>query len=129
MAESSQQDRISPVFRGPRASGHVSLRWGGASRLSRNAALDGGELRAPGQRVVAGTRQADRLLRDEPARLGAHHGDAIAQQDRLVDVMGHEHDGLAVVAPEIEQLGLQGAPGQRVERGEGLVHEQHGVVG
>ena len=55
-----------------------------------------------------------------------HHGDAVAEQDRLVDRMGDEHHGLALVGPlhELQQLLLQDLAGLRVERGERLVHQQ-----
>ena len=32
------------------------------------------------------------------------HGDAIAEQDRLVDVVGDEHDGLVQLALEAQEL-------------------------
>ena len=55
-----------------------------------------------------------------------HHRDAVAEHDRLVDRMGDEHHGLALVGPlhELQQLLLQDLAGLRVERGERLVHQQ-----
>ncbi len=56
--------------------------------------------------------------------------DAVGQQDRLVDVMGDHEDGLVGAAPDLQQLVLDGAAGQRVQRAERLVQEQQlGVVG
>ena len=55
-----------------------------------------------------------------------HHRDAVAEQDRLVDRMGDEHHGLALVRAlhELQQLLLQDFARLRVERGERLVHQQ-----
>src|SRR5258707_659922 len=66
----------------------------------------------------AAEREVDDLL-DLP-RPRAHHGDAVAEHDRLVDRMGDEHDGLALVRPlhQVQQLLLQGLAGLRIERGE-----------
>ena len=63
------------------------------------------------------------LMRPGRAR---HHRDAVAEQDRLVDRMGDEHHGLALVRPlhELQQFLLQDFAGLRVERGERLVHQQ-----
>ena len=60
----------------------------------------------------------------------AHHRDAIAQQDRLVDRMGDEYHGLALVGPlhESKQLLLQDLARLRVERRERFVHQQNGWV-
>ena len=56
----------------------------------------------------------------------AHHRDAIAQQDRLVDRMGDEDHRLALVGPlhEGKQFLLQDLARLRVERSERLVHQQ-----
>ncbi len=40
----------------------------------------------------------------------------IAQQERLVDVVGHEHDGLVELALQADQLRLQLGPHDRVDR-------------
>ena len=57
------------------------------------------------------------------------HGDAVAEQDRLVDVVGDEHDGLVQLALQLEELLLQLGPHDRVDGAERLVHQQHGRVG
>ena len=69
-------------------------------------------------------RHVEHLLDAAGAR--AHHRDAVAEQDRLVDRMGDEHHGLALIRPlhELQQLFLQDFAGLRVERGERLVHQQ-----
>ena len=68
-----------------------------------------------------------RLLAPRPR---AHHHDLVAERDGLVDAVGDEHDRLAGVGPDPQQLLLQHRLGQLVERRERLVHEQHlGVVG
>ncbi len=56
-------------------------------------------------------------------------GDAVGQLDRLVDVVGDEHDRLVHPALQVEQLVLQPGAHDRVDRGVGLVHEQHGWIG
>jgi hypothetical protein len=69
-------------------------------------------------------RHVEHLL--DAARARAHDRDAVAEQDRLVDRMGDEHHGLALVGPlhQREQLLLQDLARLRVERGERLVHQQ-----
>ena len=56
-------------------------------------------------------------------------GDAVGHLDRLVHVMGHEHDGLADSRLEAEELVLQAVAPDGVDRPEGLVHEHHRRVG
>src|SRR5581483_11324535 len=50
-----------------------------------------------------------------------HH--PVRQRDRLLEVMGDEHNGLAVGGPELEKLVLHELAGLDVERGERLVHQ------
>ena len=52
-----------------------------------------------------------------------HDADPIRQQDRLGDVVGDEHDGLAGLVPDIDQLALHASAGLRIERAERLVHQ------
>ena len=56
-------------------------------------------------------------------------GDAVAEAERLVEVVGDEDDGLLEPALQLHELVLHLAPDQRVERREGLVHEQDLGVG
>jgi hypothetical protein len=58
-----------------------------------------------------------------------HDRDAVAEQHRLVDVVGDEHDGLAEIALEPLELLLERAAADRVDGAERLVHQQHGRVG
>ncbi len=69
-------------------------------------------------------RHVEHLL--DAAGTRAHHRDPIAEQDRLVDRMGDEHHGLALVGPfhERKQLLLQDLAGLRVECRERLIHQQ-----
>ena len=77
-------------------------------------------------------RSGEQLLRGgvllEVAAL-AHHRDAVAESHRLVDVVRHEHDGLAHRLLQPEELLLQPVARDRVDRAERLVHEQHGRIG
>ena len=54
----------------------------------------------------------------------AHHGDAVPQAHGLVEVVGDEQDRLAELALQVDELVLHLPADERVERGEGLVHEQ-----
>ena len=68
-----------------------------------------------------------RTLR-EGAVLG-EDGDAITEPDRLVDVVGDEHDRLADAGLDREQLVLKMGAGDRVECAERFVHQQHRRIG
>jgi hypothetical protein len=59
------------------------------------------------------------------ARPPRHHDDLVGKIDRLLDVMGDEHDSSLVGAANAQQFVLQDEPGLRVERSERLVHQQH----
>ena len=59
----------------------------------------------------------------------AEHRDLVAELDRLVDVVGDEHDRLAQLGLQPEELVLQALADHRVDRAERLVHQQHGRVG
>ena len=90
-------------------------------------------LRARGTRATnsfAGSREqvgGRPVLLEHPADV--EDGDAVAQLDGLVDVVGDEHDRLAHASLEGEQLVLQAGPHDGVDRAEGLVHQQDGRVG
>src|SRR6185312_7079982 len=51
--------------------------------------------------------------------------DACAEQQRFDDIVGDVDEGLPSLVPNSRQLDLQAALGDRVEGGEGLVHEQN----
>ena len=53
-----------------------------------------------------------------------HDHDLVAEQERLVDVVRDEHDGLAELALQSQQLLLQFGAHDRVDGAERLVHEQ-----
>ena len=80
---------------------------------------------------VVGRAGQDRLggvvLRDLRALL--EDQDPVAELDRLVDVVGDADDRLAQLALDGEQLVLQPLAGDRVDRAERLVHQDHGRVG
>ena len=59
----------------------------------------------------------------------SHHGDPIAEPQRLVHVMGDEDDGLLRLGLDAADFALQRLAGRRVERAEGLVHEHDVRVG
>ena len=71
-----------------------------------------------GGRVVLGQDAAD-----------VEDRDAVAHLDRLLDVVGDEHDRLAHLVLEAQELVLEPHSGDGVDGAEGLVHEQHGRVG
>ena len=56
-------------------------------------------------------------------------GDHGRQPQRLVDVVGDEHDRLAGRPVDAGELALQRIAGDRVDRGEGLVHQQELGIG
>ena len=73
--------------------------------------------------ATACRRQAVQLGLDL-ARVRREQQDPTADRDRLLDRVGDEEHGEAGVVPEPQQLVLHLAAGERVERGEGLVHQQ-----
>ena len=52
-----------------------------------------------------------------------HHRDEVAHLDRLVDVVGDEHDRLREVLLEAQELVLEPLADDRIDGAEGLVHE------
>src|SRR3981081_4784552 len=56
----------------------------------------------------------------DAARPGREHQDAVGQQQRLVDRMGDEQHGRALLFPDLQKLVLQLAAGLSVERTERL---------
>jgi len=63
-------------------------------------------------------------LRDHAPRMRGEQRDPVADAQRLLDRMGDEQQGEAHVVPQLEQFVLHAPARQRVERGEGLVHQQ-----
>ena len=58
-----------------------------------------------------------------------HDGDAIGEPDRLVEIVGDEHDGLLQHRLEAQEFVLHLPPDQRIERGERLVEKPDVGVG
>ncbi len=80
-----------------------------------------------GARIVlpARLRQVDIDDLVDAAGAGTEQHDALAQVHRLADIVGDEDDGHAAARPHLQQLAAQHLAGHGVERGEGLVHQQH----
>ena len=68
-----------------------------------------------------------RVLQEGTA--AAEHRHLVAELDRLVDVVGDEHDGLAEFALQPQDFGLQILAHHRVDGTERLVHQQDRRVG
>ena len=84
----------------------------------------------PRDELVRGVRQQllRRLVLGEDAAL-AQDRDPVADEDRLVDVVGDEDDRLPDLAVDPQQLLLQPGARDRIEGAERLVHQHHGRVG
>ena len=70
------------------------------------------------------------IAKSERMRAGirAEHDDAVGQQNRFFNVVGHDEDGAGrhlLAEPQFQQFAAQVFGGQHVERGKRLVHEQH----
>ncbi len=59
----------------------------------------------------------------------AEHGDPVAELHRLVEIVGDENDRLADFTLQAQELALQPVAGDRVDRTERLVHQQHRGIG
>ena len=57
-------------------------------------------------------------------RTGRQHQDPVREMNGLFDVMGHEHDGMALFRQDPEQLVAHAQVQERVEGGKRLVHVQ-----
>ncbi len=58
-----------------------------------------------------------------------HDGDVVAEADRLVEITGDEDHGLLQHLRQFDELVLELAADQRIERGERLVHQQDIGIG
>src|SRR5262245_32779406 len=74
---------------------------------------------------IARARQRDRHHGLEAARVRTHHDHAIGEVDRLGDIVRDVDDGLFRLPPHLREQLLHVVAGQRIERGERLVHQQH----
>ena len=75
------------------------------------------------RRWVAWARHVHPLVAFDRAGAVGHHHDAVGQVDRLFNRVGDKQDGLAQFLPDAQQLVLQIAPGQRVQRAKRFVHQ------
>ena len=57
-----------------------------------------------------------------------HHADAVAERERLEEIVGHEQDGFAEFPLQPQNLLLEHLARHPVERAEGLVHQQDGRI-
>jgi hypothetical protein len=64
----------------------------------------------------------------QPAALGEHRH-PVTETYRLLDVVGHEHHGLAQIFLQPPELLLEPQAYDRVDSTERLVHQQYGWVG
>ena len=101
-----------------------------ASRLQREPLQTAVGADEPRDELVGGVREEllGSVVLDEHAAL-AEDRDPVAEQDRLVDVVGDEDDRLAHLALDADELLLEPHARDRIERAERLVHQHHGRVG
>ena len=72
--------------------------------------------------LVARPLQADHQVVHDPAI--AHDQDPVGQEQGLLDIVGHEDDGMPGALPEVEQQAMEDQARDIVERAEGLVHQK-----
>ena len=82
--------------------------------------------RVPGQfDAMTGSLQRHRQdLADGGRRAVRHHHDAVGQQHRFVDIVGHHHHRAVAARHDLQQFVLQVGAGQRIECAERLVEQQ-----
>ena len=86
------------------------------------------ELGEGGGLAFARMREGNLEVGADVSRIAAEHDNAIGQQYRLFDIVRHNEDGAGgdgLLLPQLEQLAAQVFGGEHVERGEGLIHEEH----
>src|SRR5882672_11517843 len=64
-------------------------------------------------------------FRPDLPRMRGQHQNARSNNDRLLDRVSDEEDGRTRSVPEFEQVVLHLPPGQGIESGEGLIHQQY----
>src|SRR5688572_6619922 len=74
-------------------------------------------------RDMARARQRVRNNRLDPARTRRHHHDAVRQDERLVDRMRDEDDGLAALLVDAQKLLLHALTRHGIERRKLLIHQ------
>ena len=77
--------------------------------------------------IVGGQRDLEGVddPRRGPALMSTEHHHPVGQQYSLFDVVGNEDDGGLGALAQVDQLVLQATASDRIQRREGLVHEQH----
>src|ERR1700676_2903782 len=90
----------------------VSFRAAIGAECGAQSTGDLGETVAAG---IARTVQIHRHVGRKAAGARGEHQNAVGEEDRLVDRVGHEQHGGALRRPDIEQLELQAAAGLRVQ--------------
>jgi hypothetical protein len=78
--------------------------------------------------AVAGALQRHLKVGADSGRILAQHDDPVGQQHGFLDIMGDHEDracGHFVTLPKLQQLAAQVFGGKHIERGEGLIHEEH----
>jgi hypothetical protein len=74
-------------------------------------------------------RKLDREVIRHARRPRGQHHHAGAEKHRLADAVGHEHDGLPGLLPDMQQLQVHFLARERVERAKRLVHQDElGIV-
>ena len=71
------------------------------------------------------TGQRDFLDRGDAAGSSGHHHDTVREDDCFGNLVGHEDDGGTRSGPKVEQKVPGVRPGDLIESGERLVHQQH----
>ncbi len=92
-------------------------------RSCETALLDGDELGRQRRAALARPLDRHRNHLDDAAGTRRHHVHLVGEVDRLFDVMGDEHHGLAEIAPQSQQPFLHLQLGLRIERAERLVQQ------
>ena len=78
--------------------------------------------------AVTRLRQVNLKISADVAGIPAQDDNAIGQQHRLFNVVGHDEDGLSghcLLGPQLQKFTAQILGGEHVERGKRLVHEEH----
>src|SRR5579862_3189281 len=85
--------------------------------------------RLPGLDRLPRTRQLGCDNFRDCGRPAREHGDAIGQEDRLIDIVSDEDGRETLLRPEIENEGVEIEPRQGIDRRKWLVHQQHPRLG
>src|SRR4029453_13242851 len=103
-----------------------SLGLGAAFEGVGNSAGIGSELDAI---QVTRSRQLNYEFLLHPSRMRRKKQNPIAQTDRFADVVGDKDNGFATRFPNALEISIQLLPGESVEGGEGLIHQEDTRIG